>query len=56
MVDVTRRFTEGWEPLACVGQELALLAVGFGALAVSIALRFAACALDVRFHRSERAW
>ena len=24
MVDVTRRFTEGWEPLACVGQELAL--------------------------------
>jgi hypothetical protein len=24
MVDVTRRFTDGWEPLACVGQELAL--------------------------------
>jgi hypothetical protein len=24
MVDVTRRFTEGWDALACVGQELAL--------------------------------
>jgi hypothetical protein len=24
MIDVTRRFTEGWEPLACVGQELSL--------------------------------